>query len=691
MGQGSQTITVTSTAPTGATVAGPTYTPTATASSGLAVAITVDASSSSVCSITAGAVSFQTVGTCVVDFDQDGNADYTAAPQVQQDFGVGQGSQTVSFTTSAPTGATVNGATYTPAATATSGLTVAITVDASASAVCSITAGVVSFQTVGTCVLDANQAGNADYLAAPQVQQSFAVAGVVPGAPTIGTAVAGSTNATVTWTAPTFTGGEALTGYVITPYIGTTAQTPVHVGVVLTDLVTGLTNGTTYTFTVSATNAVGTGAPSAHTNTVTPPVTQVPGPYQALPPTRICDTRSGNPSNLSGPAAQCNGTANAGTRLVANTPLVLNVAGSFGVPSNATAVVLNVTGINPSPSGYLSIYPTGASVPTASSLNVAAGLRVANLVETAVGAGGQVSIVSNTSMDVAVDLEGYVSPTSLWGAGLYNPLATAARICDTRAGNPSGLSGGAAQCNGTANAGERLAAGGVLTVTVAGNGGVPSTGVSAVVLNVTAVNPAAAGYLTAYPQGTTAPTASSLNYQAAETLPNRVIVPVSATGQVSITTNQATDVLVDVSGWYSAASGTGTQYTPGAAPVRVCDTRPGNPSGLSGAQAQCNGTANAGSPLGAGTTRVINVAGIAGIPSGATTVVLNVTAIAPSAQTHLTVFPSGSPPVVSDLNPAAGAVEANMVVAKVSGTGTVSIYNFTGSVNVAVDVAGWYS
>ena len=85
------------------------------------------------------------------------------------------------------------------------------------------------------------------------------------------------------------------------------------------------------------------------------------------------------------------------------------------------------------------------------------------------------------------------------------------------------------------------------------------------------------------------------------------------------------------------------------------------------------------------------MAGLAGIPSGATAVVLNVTAIAPSAQTHLTVFPSGSPPVVSDLNPAAGAVEANMVVAKVSATGTVSIYNFTGSVNVAVDVAGWYS
>ena len=69
--------------------------------------------------------------------------------------------------------------------------------------------------------------------------------------------------------------------------------------------------------------------------------------------------------------------------------------------------------------------------------------------------------------------------------------------------------------------------------------------------------PAANGYLTAYPQGTTAPTASNLNYRTGETVPNRVIVPVSANGQVSLTANQSTDVLVDVSGWFSTASGSG--------------------------------------------------------------------------------------------------------------------------------------
>jgi hypothetical protein len=71
--------------------------------------------------------------------------------------------------------------------------------------------------------------------------------------------------------------------------------------------------------------------------------------------------------------------------------------------------------------------------------------------------------------------------------------------------------------------------------------------------------------------------------------------------------------------------------------------------------------------------------------------VLNVTAVSPTAQTHLTVFPGGSVPTVSDLNPAAGEVEANLVVATLSSSGTVNIYNYAGSVNVVVDVEGWYS
>ena len=69
-------------------------------------------------------------GTCIIDANQAGNANYNAAPQVQQTFTVGKGAQTITFTSTAPANATVGGATYTPTATATSGLAVTITVDA---------------------------------------------------------------------------------------------------------------------------------------------------------------------------------------------------------------------------------------------------------------------------------------------------------------------------------------------------------------------------------------------------------------------------------------------------------------------------------------------------------------------------------------------------------------------------------
>src|SRR5439155_9879162 len=89
--KGSQTISFSSTAPTGAVVGGATYTPSATATSGLPVALAIDASSSSVCSISSGTVSFNSVGTCTVDANQAGNADWNAATQAQQSFTVGKG------------------------------------------------------------------------------------------------------------------------------------------------------------------------------------------------------------------------------------------------------------------------------------------------------------------------------------------------------------------------------------------------------------------------------------------------------------------------------------------------------------------------------------------------------------------------------------------------------------------------
>ena len=105
-----------------------------------------------------------------------------------------------------------------------------------------------------------------------------------PGAPTGVTASAGNGQATVSWTAPASNGGQAIENYVVTPYIGAVAQTPTTVGNVTSTTITGLANGTTYTFKVAARNSFGTGPQSGSSNAVTPVgSTAYPRPVAASP------------------------------------------------------------------------------------------------------------------------------------------------------------------------------------------------------------------------------------------------------------------------------------------------------------------------------------------------------------------------------------------------------------------------
>ena len=182
-----QTIEFTSTEPGNATVAGPTYHATATATSSLPVVLTIDAVSVGICAIDSGIVTFLGIGTCVIDANQGGDANYAPAPQKQQWFQVGAAGgstlQTISFVSTPPANAFVGGQTYLAVASATSGLPVVLTIDAASVSVCTINDGTVSFLGVGTCMIDANQGGDANYAPAPQVQQPLAV--IVATAPSV--------------------------------------------------------------------------------------------------------------------------------------------------------------------------------------------------------------------------------------------------------------------------------------------------------------------------------------------------------------------------------------------------------------------------------------------------------------------------------------------------------------------------
>jgi len=171
---GTQSITFTSTPPKPALVGG-TYTVTATGgASGNPVTFSIDPSAKGSCSISGATVTFVAVGTCVIDANQAGNASYEAATQVQQSFAV-LGTQSITFTSTTPSTAVIGGTYTVTASGGASGNPVTFSIDASATGSCSISGATVTLVAVGTCVIDANQAGNASYEAATQVQQSFAV------------------------------------------------------------------------------------------------------------------------------------------------------------------------------------------------------------------------------------------------------------------------------------------------------------------------------------------------------------------------------------------------------------------------------------------------------------------------------------------------------------------------------------
>ncbi len=162
-------VTVDSSAPTGAVVNGATYTPSAHATSGDAVV--VSSQSSTICTVTSWVVAFVGAGTCSLEFTDPGNQTYEPA-QASQSFTVGKGANGIT-PTSTPPAPSVYGATYTPSASTTSGDTVVVT--SATTSTCTTSSGVVMFIHVGSCTVDLNDPGNANYVAAGQVQQTFTI------------------------------------------------------------------------------------------------------------------------------------------------------------------------------------------------------------------------------------------------------------------------------------------------------------------------------------------------------------------------------------------------------------------------------------------------------------------------------------------------------------------------------------
>lgn len=416
------------------------------------------------------------------------------------------------------------------------------------------------------------------------------------------------------------------------------------------------------------------------------PPTPVAGlAFTPVSPTRVCDTRPGNPSNLSGPYAQCNGTFDQGETLGPGSTLQVRVAGNgYPVPSDAASVVMTVTVTGTTAPGFLTVYPSGASRPMASSLNWDAGETVANLVTSAIGtSNGSVSLYNSSGdTDVIVDVEGYFASPSNATKGRFVALAPK-DICNTN--DAASVN----QCTG-----ELAWPQSSLSVQVLGSGGIPTSGVSAVALSVTVTNPSEDGYLTVYPQGTSLPTASNLNYSAGQSVTNSVLLPVGSGGSVYIYTSGGfPNIQVDVTGWFSATGATlpsGASLFSAISPWRICDTRQGNPSGLTGNSALCEGEAPG--PRGALTIQVAGTdfSGLR-VPEDAAGVLTNVTVTGSSSGGYLVVSgASGTSTSARSESWGAGSTVASGVLSGLTNNGSLRILNGPSSTQVIVDLEGWF-
>lgn len=393
-------------------------------------------------------------------------------------------------------------------------------------------------------------------------------------------------------------------------------------------------------------------APAAAPSAI--PDTSAYGAYYAQSPQRIFDSRSGGHS-----------------RLGQGRSFVLPIA--VGGVSRPSAVVLNLTVVNPSTSGYLTAYPAGQALPRTSSINFAAGRTTANLVTVPVSASGSIVVYNGLgTTDVIVDqLGGYSADTAAarGNGGGYHPQE-ASRFVDTRSDGGGPLQGGY-----------------YFPLTVGFGNGTGPNPIRALALNVTVTNPRADGYLTAW-NGVPGqlPRSSTLNFTRGATVSNYALVPTSRCTNCDDNSVQVgffngsgadIDVIVDAIAYFDDGSVSAPfRFKPLSSPVRIVDSRTG--LGLH--------------RMGANQTQVFTPpTSVAGDPTIALDA--NITLVKPTASTYLTLWPQLSgvgKPRVSAVNSGAGQVVSNHAIQEVGNGNRTNIYNFNGGTDVVIDVSGTF-
>ena len=381
-----------------------------------------------------------------------------------------------------------------------------------------------------------------------------------------------------------------------------------------------------------------------------PLAAQPPLAFSSIPPgTRVLDTRGSAAGDK-----QVRGTATRYIQLPVN-------------PAVTRAALVNIAYVDTVSPGFLTAWAGRSVRPLASNINAVAGEVVANSAVVPLDSDGGMLIYSNATADVVIDVLGYFNAAaSAVSAGRFTSVAPV-RITDTRNATSS-------TNQYTRGTGPQLP---FVTVPVAGRNGMPTTGVSAVALVVTAISGsfATGGFLSASPGGAGFSGSSNINTNGGSDIrPNLVVVPLGANGSIDLHLLNVQHVLVDVAGWFgdsSQPSATAGRFV-SIAPTREVDTRFSIPFGrLAGnISASVDPTS---------------------VPSTAAALVHNITMVDNAAPGFVTPYPGGTLPVVS----AGNTTQNNQVRAVLSFTrlsaAPASMSYFTNvPTDLVVDVAGYF-
>ena len=331
------------------------------------------------------------------------------------------------------------------------------------------------------------------------------------------------------------------------------------------------------------------------------------------------------------------------------------------------AALVNIAYVDLVSPGFLTAWAGRSVRPLASNINAVAGEVVANSAIVPLDADGGMLVYSNATADVVIDVLGYFdSAPGAVSAGRFTSVSPL-RITDTRnAASPTNQF--------TRGSGSRLP---FVNVPVGGKGNIPTSGVSAVAVVVTAISGSfnTAGFVSASPGGAGFSGSSNINTNGGiDIRPNLVVVPLGANGSIDLHLLNVQDVLVDVAGWFGDStqpSSTSGRFV-SIAPFREVDTRSG--TGFNRLPGNSSGSVDP-----------------TMVPSDAAALAQNITMVDNGAPGFVTPFPGAILPVVSAGNTtAAGQVRAVLSITKLSSSPAAMSYYTNVPTHLVVDVAGYF-